>query len=166
MRLGELQHELGSRNEPRLDIRLRRLVAQGNRQVRLANAGRPEQHYVLRSFDECQRCKLRQQRFWSARCELKVILFERLDARKSSRSGQERAATLLPVAMLGEQQLLEKLLKAQLFARGVLGDVRQVRCHRSKRKALTKVFDAFKLEHVRAPMQAHHRWPTNVVRIR
>ena len=51
----ELQHQIGSRYEARLDAGLRSLISKSNGEMRLTDTGWTKQHDVLRSLDKRQR---------------------------------------------------------------------------------------------------------------
>ena len=78
----QLHHQVGGRDEARLDARLRRAVGQRTGDVRLADARWPKQYDVLGPLDEREAGQLLYLRARGTTGETEVILLQRLDARQ------------------------------------------------------------------------------------
>jgi len=119
---GQLQHQVGGRDEARLDAGHDGAVGQCDGQVALAHAGGPEEDDVLGPLDEGQARQLGDLRTWHAGGEAEVELLERLDRRQRGQLHQGRALPFRAGLGFGIEQPLEEVAEAAFAACDVLGD--------------------------------------------
>jgi len=84
---------------------------------------------------------------WRTGSKLEVVLLERLDAWKSSRSRKQRSTALLPLPMFGLQKPFEEPLETQSLPSRLVGDVRQMRRHRSESEPAAKIANSPTVDH-------------------
>jgi hypothetical protein len=126
---------------------LRCFIAQRDREVRLANAGRTQQDNVFATFKKRQVEEFLDLLFWRAGSELKVELLKRLDRRKACRSRELRSSSFLALTIFGLEKSLEEILKTEFVARSFFGGVRYVIRHRPQCHALAEVADSLEFDH-------------------
>lgn len=88
----------------------------------LTDAGGAKEHGVLPALDEAKRGQFLDQVLRGARCELEVVLLQRLDDREGGHSGQRLPASHLPGIPFMSEGMLQEFQEAPVLLGRLAGD--------------------------------------------
>ena len=142
----QLQHQVGSGDEARLDGGRRGPKAECDRQMRLADTRGPQQDDVLGALHEGERGQLVDHRAGHSGREAEVERLQRLDGGEAGKLGKHLAGPFGAEVVLGLEQPLEEVHEARLIACRNLRGGRVIHRHAFELELPAEVIDAFGLD--------------------